>query len=263
LLAKDFKAAKDVKVLRLDTPKGRVIAIGDVHGCISELKELLEKVGPTKDDLLVFVGDLIDRGPDSEGVVQLVKSFSEACPTYNALGNHDEKVVRYHYHQMMQKENPAYKVPMRCPGSYNELSNSSLEFLNQMPHAVFIDGTPPLCFVHAGLSPALFKQPPNAFIRNRYFTKNVHTNQLTPVKSIEIDDVWFVPEGSYPWHYYWDGRWTVVYGHSVNEIPLMINNTIGIDGGCCFGGCLRAWVKVGENSYFVDVPAKVKDNHEH
>jgi diadenosine tetraphosphatase ApaH/serine/threonine PP2A family protein phosphatase len=257
-----FKRSKDVIVRRIQMPKGRVMAIGDIHGCLEELKELWEKLSPTVDDVVVFLGDLVDRGPDSEGVVQFVKDRCLSGPAHCVSGNHDAKHVRYHYHVLRQKEDPNYKVPMRCPPSYNALSESSLAFLNSCPHAVFIpkEGTQEpydtIC-VHAGLSPSLFKQEANAFIRNRYFTKNVKDNRITPVQSKEIDDVWYVPEGSYPWSHFWDGRWTVLYGHAVYYQPEIVNNTIGIDGGCCFGGVLRAWVKpVGGTSFFIDIESK-------
>jgi diadenosine tetraphosphatase ApaH/serine/threonine PP2A family protein phosphatase len=132
------------------------------------------------------------------------------------------------------------------------------------PHAVYFtkEGTQEpydVVCLHAGLAPSLFKQEVNAFIRNRYFTRNVKDNKLTPVKSIEVGDIWYVPEGSYPWYHFFDGRFTVVYGHSVHYIPEIVNNTIACDGGCCFGGALRAWVKpIGGTSFFVDVASKMK-----
>ena len=256
-----FKPPKRVKVLDLPFPTGRLIAVGDVHGCLIELITLIEEINPNDNDTIVFLGDTIDRGPDSEGVVQYIKGLADQYDVYNVMGNHDEKVVRYHFHQLKLKEDSNYKVPMRVPHSYFNLSESSLEFLASCPYTVFIDNKDtnekyPICFVHAGLSPSLFKQDPKAFIRNRYFTKNVKDNRLTPVKSIEIDDVWYVPEGSFPWYHFWDGKWTVIYGHAVNWHPLVENNTIGIDAGCCFGGNLRAWIKNGENSYFIDVPSR-------
>src|ERR1035437_6564820 len=158
-----FKPKKNVEVLRLPFPKGRAISVGDAHGCLAELEELIGKLAITQDDTVVFLGDLVDRGPNSEGVVQLVKSLSESFSVYCVASNHDEKAIRYHYHQLKAKEDPKYKVPMRCPSSYLELSESSLEFLAKMPHAVFMDNEGaeekfPLCFVHAGLSPAKFHQ---------------------------------------------------------------------------------------------------------
>lgn len=257
-----FKPKKKLEVLTMPAPKDRVIAIGDIHGCHEEFQKLIVKLNPTKDDLVVLLGDLVDRGPDSEGVVQLFKALKEDRVNIDAvLGNHDEALIRYHYHTLLQKENPGYKIPMKFKPTYFQLSTDSLKVLASLPHAVFIDKTEdyqyPIAFVHAGLSPSGFRQNPNAFIRNRYFTKNARTNILNPVKSVELDGLWYVPEGSWPWYHFWDGRWTVVYGHSVQFKPEVVNNTIGCDGGCCFGGVLRAWVLPRKGtSFFVEIPAK-------
>ena len=209
-----FKPPKSIKVKTIPNISGRVIAIGDVHGCLDELQLLVDKVNPTKEDLLVLLGDLVDRGPDSEGVIQYLVQLQKELLLYSVMGNHDEKLVRYHYHKLLQLQNSSYKIPMRHNATYDQMSESSLEFLANAPHAIFIpnegtDRTYPICLVHAGLGPGVFNQAPNAFVRNRYFTRNIKDNRMTPVKSIQIDDVWYVPEGSYPWSYYWDGRWTV------------------------------------------------------
>jgi hypothetical protein len=255
-----FKPRKQVQVDTLPEPKGRLIAIGDIHGCINEYKELVSKLQVTQEDLVVLLGDLIDRGPDSEGVIQYtLRKIDYGYNFRMVLGNHDSKSVRYHHHVLAKQADPTYKIPMRIPGGYLELSYDSLEFLASAPHAIFIPKPEnyvfPVALVHAGLSPSGFRQDPQAFIRNRYFTKNHATNSLTPVKSIQIDGIWHVPENSYPWTYFWDGRWTVVYGHSVYSAPEVVNNTIGIDGGCCFGGDPCAWVLDKGSSFFVEVPA--------
>jgi len=261
-----FQPAKTVQVLKLPFPTGRIVAIGDVHGCLEELKELWSKINPTIQDTVVFLGDLVDRGPDSEGVIRFIHNLTPELNIYNVASNHDERPIRYHYHQLKAKENPKYKVPMKLPESYLQLSESSLEFLAQAPHAVFFskEGTVEpydVVCVHAGISPSLFNQDPKQFIRNRYFIRNEKTNRLTPVKSIEIDGIWHVPELSYPWYDFWDGHWTVVFGHSVHETPFVKNNCIGIDGGCSFGGVLRAWVKPCRgDSYFVEVKPKLFEN---
>jgi diadenosine tetraphosphatase ApaH/serine/threonine PP2A family protein phosphatase len=252
-------STKELIIKHIEPPKDRIIAIGDIHGCIVEFRELVDKLQITENDLVVLLGDLVDRGSDSEAVIQY---YLELKTKYNILavqGNHDEKIVRYHSHILKQVVDPNYKIPMRRNETYYTLSPSSINALSQLPHCVFLHNKPDtnIAFVHSGISPQEFKQPLSSFIRNRYFTKNVHTNTITPVQSKNIDGVWYVPEGSYPWHYYWDGRYTVVYGHIVYSIPEIVNNTIGIDGGCCFGGCLRAWVKNNQElSFFLDVPAK-------
>jgi predicted phosphodiesterase len=71
---------------------GRNIVIGDVHGCLAELVDLLAKLAPAKDDQLIFLGDLVNRGPDSHGVVSLVRSLPNAL---SLLGNHELRLLQY------------------------------------------------------------------------------------------------------------------------------------------------------------------------
>jgi hypothetical protein len=71
----------------------RIIAIGDVHGCSKALATLLEAIQPTQQDMLVFLGDYIDRGPDSRGVVEQVIALGERCTVVPLLGNHEEMML--------------------------------------------------------------------------------------------------------------------------------------------------------------------------
>ncbi len=73
--------------------EGRLIAIGDVHGCSVALKSLIEAIQPTPLDTLVFLGDYIDRGPDSRGVVEQVIALAERCHVVPLLGNHEEMLL--------------------------------------------------------------------------------------------------------------------------------------------------------------------------
>jgi len=72
--------------------------IGDVHGCIDELQELIQQLAPGAYDQLIFIGDLIDRGPDSSGVVRQVVQWSKQLNVKLILGNHEEKFLRYVQH---------------------------------------------------------------------------------------------------------------------------------------------------------------------
>jgi calcineurin-like phosphoesterase family protein len=69
----------------------RTIVIGDVHGCIEELRELLKKCEYCPDDEVVFVGDLVARGPDSLGVLALVRNLGAR----SVLGNHDHALLSW------------------------------------------------------------------------------------------------------------------------------------------------------------------------
>ena len=67
----------------------RTIAIGDIHGCSKALQGLLEAIDPRPDDRLIFLGDYVDRGPDSKGVINLLIELRQRCRTVFLLGNHE------------------------------------------------------------------------------------------------------------------------------------------------------------------------------
>lgn len=67
----------------------RTIAIGDVHGCAKALRALIDTIQPEADDCLVFLGDYVDRGPDSKGVIDLLLDLQNQCRTVFLLGNHE------------------------------------------------------------------------------------------------------------------------------------------------------------------------------
>lgn len=106
-----------------------VYVVGDVHGCRRTLDRLLGKLGVTTDDLVVFVGDLVRKGPDSAGVVDLVRS----SPNLVAVrGNNEQKLVE------RSKQDAG-------------LSPAQREFLADLPLALSFDDT---LVVHGGVDPA-------------------------------------------------------------------------------------------------------------
>ncbi|SRR6056297_1257846 len=72
---------------------GRTIAIGDIHGCLVSLNALLEAVKPTADDVLVALGDYVDRGPDSKGVIDRLLVQAEECQLIPIRGNHEDMML--------------------------------------------------------------------------------------------------------------------------------------------------------------------------
>ena len=67
----------------------RTIAIGDIHGCSKAFDGLIEAIKPTASDRLIFLGDYVDRGPDSRGVIERLLSLRKRCETVFLLGNHE------------------------------------------------------------------------------------------------------------------------------------------------------------------------------
>ncbi len=73
--------------------KPRTIAIGDIHGCSAALEALLDAIGPRPDDVIVTLGDYVNRGPDSRGVIDRLIALERQCTLVPILGNHDEVML--------------------------------------------------------------------------------------------------------------------------------------------------------------------------
>lgn len=70
------------------------LAIGDIHGCLKSLETMLEVVSPTEDDLLVTLGDYVDRGPDSKGVIDRLLRLKKRHHFVHLMGNHEIQMIR-------------------------------------------------------------------------------------------------------------------------------------------------------------------------
>lgn len=71
----------------------RTLAFGDIHGCHQPLLALLNAIDPQPDDTLIFLGDMIDRGPDSKGVIDTIRALEKRCQVITILGNHEEMML--------------------------------------------------------------------------------------------------------------------------------------------------------------------------
>lgn len=71
----------------------RLIAIGDVHGCRIALDKLLDSIAPDQDDVVVALGDFVDRGPDSRGVIDRFIELTTQTQFFGILGNHEEMMM--------------------------------------------------------------------------------------------------------------------------------------------------------------------------
>ncbi|MFC7234360.1 metallophosphoesterase family protein [Halosegnis marinus] len=129
LTADDFSAAVAPHVRRIDpTDYDDVYVVGDVHGCRAELETLLDRLDLGDDDLVVFVGDLVRKGPDSHGVVDLVRSLPNAV---SVRGNNEDKLIHG------RKDLPAVTDPFD-------------DYLDAMPVALLLGDA---MVVHGGVDP--------------------------------------------------------------------------------------------------------------
>ena len=198
-----------------------IYAVGDVHGHLDKLESLVCRLCLTTDDRLIFLGDYIDRGPDSKGVVEFLLDLRTRFDCVFLMGNHEHMLRDYlaggiNYPLEAWKRNGGIETlisyrkvfgPVEMP-----IPEEHIEFLTQLPYYHLEPG---FVFVHGGLAAGVpiernnyqsFLWPRSAFYQSRYR--------------------W--PEG------------VVVFGRTPFQEPLRQPNKIGIDTGCSDGGPLTA-----------------------
>lgn len=226
----------------------RTVVIGDVHGCLAELDELLRKLehAPGR-DRLVFLGDLLDRGPDPVGVLHRVRELGAEC----VLGNHEEKHLRYAAHEARHESDPTYRIPMRAferrrAAEHARLTRDDLLWISALPRALPLGGG--WTAVHAGFLPGIpvAHQPPDWTIRLRYVDEHG-----APVPRARGDAG---EPGVRRWAEAWTGPESVVYGHFPQRLDVPKRDDpapgvvcLGIDTGCVYGGRLTALVLPGRD----------------
>jgi protein phosphatase len=228
--------------------------IGDIHGCYDELLQLLEKLGWVKDQnniyqppsprKLVFLGDLVDRGPKSPEVVLFVKFMVDRGQALCVPGNHDIKFMRAIWGKKVQithgLEDSLRQFKINDEG-YHGSSRIAAEFIDKLvSHYVLDDGN--LVVAHAGMKEEM---------QGRGSGK-VREFALFGETTGETDD--FGLPVRYNWAADYRGRAMVVYGHTPVAEPEWLNRTINIDTGCVFGGKLTA-LRYPEKE-LVSVPAR-------
>lgn len=230
----------------------KTILISDIHGCLEELEELLDKIKYTpKEHRLIIIGDLVDRGPYSAKVVQKIRKMNVEC----AVGNHDSKATRWlkHYEALNGTNgHPMKKVKPHDYEEYLKLSVDDVNWMKSLPSKIHIKDN--YWAIHAGCVPNIpfDKQKYDSLIRVRYVDKA--GKMLTLPKDRKK------PENSFYWTELWNQPYNIIYGHHVHEnneprIDRNANNIcIGIDTGSCFGGYLTAFYL--ENFEFIKVKSK-------
>jgi polynucleotide kinase-phosphatase len=225
--------------------------IGDVHGCLPELRALLTKLGWTLTDepnavppagrTAVFVGDLVDRGPDSPGVLRLVMNMAAAGHALCVLGNHDEKFLRWLRGGDVKPTNGLDETLRQFEGEPPEFRDRVREFLAGVPVHLVLNGGK-LVVAHAGLPEAMHGR---AGGRVRAFALYGDVTGERDEFGLPVRRDWAAD---------YRGRAAVVYGHTPVTAAVWFNRTACLDTGCAFGGPLTA-LRYPEGE-FVSVPAE-------
>jgi protein phosphatase len=218
--------------------------VGDVHGCFDELSALLTKLGyrveaegegaelsyevsPPDGRKTIFLGDLVDRGPNTPGVLRLVMGMVEKGQALCVPGNHDIKLMRKLTGKNVQ-------IAHGLAESLAQLEQESPAFLERaaqfidglVSHYVLDDGK--LVVAHAGLREEMQGRGSGAV---REFALYGETTGETDEFGLPV---------RYNWAAEYRGKAMVVYGHTPVPEAEWLNNTINIDTGCVMGGKLTA-----------------------
>ena len=197
---------------------GRLIAVGDVHGRLAKLEGLMGQVKPTPEDRIIFLGDYIDRGPDSYGVVEFLLELKERCPlTVTLRGNHEDYIISLFMGNINAYEK---KLWLRDNGgnltidSYRregEMMVVHRDFYMNLPHKWEDDE---FFFCHAGIRPGI---------------------PLDSQRQLDLVDIREPFLSSTADH----GK-VIVHGHSHQREVESLPNRINIDTGAGRGGAVTA-----------------------
>ncbi len=207
----------------------RTIFIGDVHGCFKELEFLLDEVTfNKKKDRLIFVGDLINKGPYSKKVLDFVIDGDFEC----VLGNHELGFLKGLDHEKYRRK--------RFETLYEDMGKKRGKYISWMRSLpLYIEEKEFVC-IHAGIEPnvELKKQIPEIATRVRTWGGD----------PMDLDN----PDNP-PWFEYYKEEKPIIFGHWAMKGLVLRDNAIGIDTGCVWGGKLTAFIL--ESNEIIQVPA--------
>mmetsp|Transcript_87784 Transcript_87784/g.165566 ORF Transcript_87784/g.165566 Transcript_87784/m.165566 type:complete len:285 (-) Transcript_87784:119-973(-) len=222
---------------------GRLLFVGDVHGCVAELEALLEKVGfSPQEDVLVFLGDLVNKGPASGQVVRLARELGAWC----VRGNHEDELLEVWY-----------RVGRYAGGlkSYRhetlyQVTHDDVLWLQDLPLTLSLPWLS-LVIVHAGLVPGVPLQQQS--FKDMLWMRNCQQHAGGGWQALEK------ASSGVPWASAWPGPEHVIFGHDAKRRLQLHPFATGLDTGCCYGGSLTAILLANNHDWsareFVSVPA--------
>jgi serine/threonine protein phosphatase 1 len=202
----------------------RIIAIGDVHGCSVALKMLIAAINPQPEDTIVTLGDYVDRGPDSRGVIDQLIALVDRCELIPLLGNHDFMLLESMSDQAM------FNFWMSCGGNATlESYGGSLENI-PFEHLVFLRGLQPF------------------YETERYIFVHANYDERLPINQTPADLLLWQHVTPRPPGQHCSGKMVVV-GHTPqgNGCVLDLGHLLCLDTYCFGGGWLTAMnIETGE-----------------
>lgn len=203
--------------------KRRIYAIGDVHGCAAELESLISNLKIDSETLVVFLGDYVDRGPDSRRVIETVVRLRERCEVVALMGNHEAMFLDFLERPesvgsglFILNGGSTTLANYAGPGGSFDIPQSHIDFLRGL--RLYFE-TDTHFFVHAGVP---------------------LKKKLSELDTVLDRETFLWTRGPFlttkePWEK------IVVHGHTPSEQPERFSNRINLDTGCVFGGALTAY----------------------
>lgn len=193
----------------------KYLAIGDIHGCLQSLNGLLKKLDDYRDEYtFVFVGDYIDRGPDSRGVVERLLAFNEEQECVFLRGNHEQMLLDAYFDNKLDMwlMNGGKSTLSSYEATYDNITFPD-EHLTFYKNTKMYFNTEDYFFVHAGLSPGRTIAESLQDERHvaQFLWERSHLNAFET-----------------PWEK------TVIFGHTPRPHPIRKPNMLGIDTGCVY-----------------------------
>jgi len=244
----------------------RTIFIGDVHGCFYELVELFQKANIQREDRVIFVGDLVNKGPDSLGVLKFARTVVETQPgSVVVSGNHEEKSSRFV---------KAGKGDQLADTSWiHDATDSDWAFIDAMP-LTWYDESLGIRVVHGGISPRFLEQHPDGFekieARGSKWRKGGgkvmnRARRMLRMRYVDQETGAMLALGENKpgdpfWADVYDGsKGFMIYGHSpwLDGEVRWNSDAAGIDTGCVFGEKLTALVVEPDSSGVGFAPYKL------
>ena len=197
----------------------KTFVVGDIHGCLDQLKALMAQLSLRRNDELLFIGDYIDRGPDSKGVVDYVLELRKSRPgkVTCLMGNHEWMLLNHldgsDPVSWLQNGGAATRASY---GGEDQIPYAHLEFFHSLSP---LHRTEAYLFVHAGIRPGV------------------------PLEAQSTEDMLWIRRE----FYLYPGRFDppIVFGHTPLREVLLQEDRIGIDTGCVYGGKLTCLVLPG------------------
>ncbi len=226
----------------VDPPKGRLIFVGDVHGCYDELAEMLDRLKPAPDDVVVSVGDFVTKGPAADRCLDLWRARR-----YLAVrGNNEVKLLEW------AEEHPMLRFVAMDPVLRR---GDLLRYIRSWPYVIDFPAVQ-IAAVHGGFLPQMqvnaeeVERAKDAIVELRWIRRKNGDWKPVPKDRKKKDDVL--------WSEKWKGERFVLYGHTPLRAPKFDEHALGLDTGCVYGGSLTAAVWAGGQWKIESVKAKRK-----